>query len=280
MKSKIYKLAVTTQGPTYPPSEIMNKEGDFVVIGLLNLQNQEGKLTQKWDAAIVGKDSEVPEFGKNLPYKIKKMLNVDNLPAEQDEVLYTLPTPLPCNNYPGTFAPEQKPEANKIMQPSYPLHEAPVPDMEERDGLKITKPILLSNWVKANGVLRIDIAEDKKSAMFIFNFDGLIPNALYTVMALRERDLNPENRSRPGPLGIPNVFITDESGSGHYWAKMPNPFPTDNSPDRNRIINVVLLFMSRHMSYGGAIGHHGLGGDIHAQLKLQESSFWEFETIK
>jgi hypothetical protein len=32
------------------------------------------------------------------------------------------------------------------------------------------------------------------------------------------------------------------------------------------------------MSRGGAIGWFGLGGDIHAQLKLQASSFTQFET--
>ena len=47
---------------------------------------------------------------------------------------------------------------------------------------------------------------------------------------------------------------------------MPNPF--FSATGANRIINVVVLWMSQQMSHGGAIGYYGLGGDIHAQLKL------------
>jgi hypothetical protein len=45
------------------------------------------------------------------------------------------------------------------------------------------------------------------------------------------------------------------------------------------VINVVVLWMSYQRSYGGAIGHFGLGGDIHAQLKLRGPSFGEFTTV-
>lgn len=276
---KAYELVVTTQGPTYPPSEIMDKDGNFVVIGLLNLKDENGVLNQKWGSAIVCRDSAVPKFGENLPYNIVEMIDINALKSSQDRVLYTLPIPLPCNNYPLIFAPEQNPNANALIKSSYPLHAVPIPDMRANDGLKVTCPILLSQWIKAKGLLEVATSYDNKSANFDFRFFNLIPNSMYTVMALREHDLDPLNTSRPGPLGIPSVFITDNIGSGSYFANMPNPFAQEKTPDRNRIINVVVLFMSTQMSYGGAIGHHGLGGDIHAQLKLPGSSFWEFNTV-
>ena len=38
--------------------------------------------------------------------------------------------------------------------------------------------------------------------------------------------------------------------------------------------------MSSRQSYGGAIGLYGLGGDIHAHLKLKVRSFDEFTTTE
>src|SRR3989338_7844248 len=112
MTSKIYDLVVTTQGPTYPPSEVMNKDGNFIVIGRLNLLNNEGAFYQEWGGAIVSTNSPLPKFGENLPYDIVKTFNWKDITPEDDCVLYTLPLPLPCNNYPMTFAPEQNPLDN------------------------------------------------------------------------------------------------------------------------------------------------------------------------
>ena len=279
IEERQYKLSITTQGPTYPPSEIMDQNGNFIVIGRLNLQNEEGKFYQEWGSAIVSKDSELPVFGQNIPYKIVKNLDFDDLEDDSNIILHTLPLPLPCNNYNMDFAPEQKPSF-KTNRPSYPLHLAPIPDIRENDGRKVTTPIILGNWIKANGVLTVSIFKDKKSANFGFELHDLIPNSLYTVMALRENDLNPKYMTRPGPLGVPNVFITDENGSANYNAVMPNPFESSSTIHRNRIINVIVLWVSTQMSYGGAIGHYGLGGDIHAQLKLKTASFEEFSTIE
>jgi len=273
-----YKLSITTQGPTYPPSEITDYNGNFVVIGLINRETESGTLSQEWGASLVSSESKVPQFGHNLPYKIIRDISINDLGDDNDMVLYTLPIPLPCTNYPQIFAPEQLPNANSLQRPSFPLHQAPIPDSRPIDGRKLSRPITLGQWIKAKGILTLEILPEYRSARFSFTFEHLIPDSLYTVMALRENDLNPTNTSRPGPLGIPNVFITNSEGKGNYSAVMPNPFDRHSTMDRNRIVNVIVLWMSSQMSYGGAIGHHGLGGDIHAQLKLKNSSFWEFET--
>jgi hypothetical protein len=275
MQSNNYKLVITTQGPTYPPSEVMNENGDFVVIGILNCEDMNGNIVQEWGSALVSVDSRLPNFGKNLPYSIIKRFDWQNLKAEDNCILHTLPLPLPCNNYRINFAPEQAPVFTRRC--SYPLHAAPIPDLRPEDGRKVTTPIRLSDWLQAQGELQISLTKNKKKAIFDFEFNNLIPNSLYTVMALRKFDLDPlKGPTRPGPLGIPNVFITDDKGKSRYTAIMPNPF--SSATNANRIINVVVLWMSRQMSYGGAIGHYGLGGDIHAQLKLPEKSFNEFIT--
>ncbi|MFZ5895439.1 MAG: hypothetical protein ACOY0T_30565 [Myxococcota bacterium] len=264
MIKKNIDLKLTTQGPPYPPSEIMDADGNFVVIG--NVIQPD--LSMKWTSAIVGADSPVPEFGKLAPYRVVRYLSSDEL-ATSDAVLYTLSLPLPCNNYPLVFAPEQVPNAHSIVRPSKPLHDAWIPDIRPNDGRKVTQPITLRQWCRAKGNLSLEVGDDY--AIFDFAFEGMIPNSLYTVMTLRRHNIRPQNPTRPGPLGIPNVFIADSAGRGTYSARMPNPFPTGENADR--IIDVIVLWISSQMSFGGAIGHHGLGGDVHAQLKSGPAPF-------
>jgi hypothetical protein len=177
------------------------------------------------------------------------------------------------------FAPEQRPDAHDVRRPSYPLHGAPIPDLREEDGPKVREPITLGQWVKARGQLEVHVPAHGRGADFSFAFTGLIPDSLYTVMSLREHDLDPAGPTRPGPLGVPNAFISDSNGMAHYRASLPNPFPAPGTPGANRVINVVVLWMSYQQNYGGAIGHFGLGGDIHAQLKMRGPSFGEFTTV-
>ncbi|MHB1948748.1 MAG: hypothetical protein ACYCQI_11625 [Gammaproteobacteria bacterium] len=276
--SKLFELSLTTQGPTYPPSEVIDEDGNFIVIGRIN-RDYSGETRSEWGAAIVSASTAIPKFGVQAPYDIVREFSLGDLGELGNAVLHTLPLPLPCNNYPMLFAPEQNPSADKMRRNSYAFHQAPIPDYRYEDGRKTKNPITLGDWVKARGECLISVSNNKQTATFEFDFSGLIPESLYTVMSLREHDLNPDKLSRPGPLGIPNVFITDQFGRASYRAVMPNPFPSVDVPNRNRIINVIVLWMSSQCSYGGAIGLYGLGGDIHAQLKLKEPSFYEFTTV-
>lgn len=278
MNTTTLELSVTTQGPTYPPSEVMDAEGNFIVIGRINRSGPDGTVLSAWGGAIVGADSPVPEFGANLPYQIKRELATELTPEDAALVLHTLPLPLPCNNYPMLFAPQQCPDAATMHKPSYPFHEVPIPDLREADGRKLLQPVTLGQWVAARGRLRVALTPDERAARFDFSFTGLIPHSLYTVMSLRQHDLDPAHMSRPGPLGVPNVFVTDGEGRAEYSATLPDPFPGPDVVDGNRIINVVVLWMSYQMSHGGAIGYFGLGGDIHAQLKLPAPAFQELTT--
>lgn len=272
-----YELAVTTQGPTYPPSEVMDEKGNYIVIGRINRPGENNTVIPEWGSVLVSRDSETPPFGEQRPYKIIRTLDL-NSERDKNMVLYTLPLPLPNNNVPIVFAPDQLPQPWKISRPSQAFHEILPPDSRVEDGIRSMHKVVLGDWVKATGELTIELANNKREATFMFEFANLIPDTVYTVMSLREQDLAAVKPSRPGPLGIPNVFCTDRTGNGNFWATLPNPFPPANIPGGNRIINVILLWMSHRMSYGGAIGLHGLGGDVHAQLKMPRPSFYEIET--
>jgi hypothetical protein len=280
MRSNTYELSLTTQGPTYPPSEVMDPDGNFVVIGRVNRTGPDGSVASEWGRAIVSPDSPMPPHGENAPYAIVRELPEQLTSADRDMVLHTLPLPLPINNYPMLFAPEQSPQANSVRRPSHPFHEVPIPDFRPEDGRRVTEPVTLGQWVQAQGRLEVAVTDNGRAAEFRFEFSGLVPDSMYTVMSLRENDLAPApvGPSRPGPLGVPNVFMADADGKGNYRATLPNPFPAKGAPGPKRIVNVVLLWMSYQQNYGGAIGFYGLGGDIHAQLKLQTPSFHEFVT--
>ncbi|MCC8419523.1 hypothetical protein [Photorhabdus thracensis] len=268
-----YNLAVTTQGPLYPPAEVVDIHGNFVVVG--QIPSDDGI---RWGCAIVNQNSPLPPYGQVEPYNIVQNLDEQSKDYLVKITLYTLPLPLPMNNYPMIFAPEQRPEAARDQRPSRPLHEGYIADFRASDGRRKLQPITLWDWMKAKGTLTVTLSKDKRSARFDFTFKHLVPHSVYTVMSLRERDLALEKPSRPGPLGIPNVFVTDAEGNAEYWAELPNPFPSGGK-ERNRIINIVVLFMSCQQSFGGAIGLYGLGGDIHAHLKLPTASFSEFTTF-
>ena len=293
-RTRTYALSLTTQGPTYPPSEIMDADGNFVVIGRINRPAADGGLAVRaggrsdvagahgnlsgWGAAIVSPASPLPPFGTNAPYEIVRELDLQALSAaDRAMVLHTLPVPLPCNNYAMLFAPQQQGWGGTHARPSYPLHEVPIPDLRPEDGRSVREPITLGDWLRARGELEVSVAADGRSATFAFAFSGLVPRSLYTMMSLREHDFDPGGPTRPGPLGVPNAFLTADDGSARYRATLPNPFPAGGAA-RNRIVNVVLLWMSYQVNYGGAMAIFGLGGDVHAQLKLTEPSFFELET--
>ncbi|MGV9820232.1 hypothetical protein [Nocardia xishanensis] len=278
MVKKIYDLTPTTQGPLYPPSEVFDADGNFIVVGWLNEPGPDGTVTRRWGRALVAADSPLPPFGESLPYRIVRELPDELSADDAGLVLYTLPLPLPANNYPMVFAPDQLPDAASVLRPSYPFHEAPIPDLRPEDGRKLTEPVTLGQWLGARGTVEVSVSDDGRRGEFRFEFTGLIPDSLYTVMSLRADDLNPAAPTRPGPLGVPNVFVTERDGSAAYRAELPNPFPDPELPGANRVISVVVLWQSYQQNYGGAIGHFGLGGDIHAQLKLPTPTFDEFRT--
>ena len=144
-----YDLSLTTQGPLYPPSEVMDEDGNFIVIGALNRDAGNGTITTEWGRAIVRADSPVPSFGKGAPYTIVEEFSADMPAAMGEKVLHTLPLPLPCTNYPMVFAPAQYPGANEEQRPSYAFHETPIPDARPEHGRQLDRPVRLKDWATA-----------------------------------------------------------------------------------------------------------------------------------
>jgi|SRR5690606_27796392 len=278
MKKQTYKLELTTQGPLYPPSEVMDEEGNFIVIGQIPRKTASGKCKPQWGQAVVSAKSTVPPFGKIAPYELVESFNTPFPDHIARKVLHTLPLPIPCNNYSMLFAPEQYPNANSEKRSSYAFHQVPIPDFEPEHGRKLLGPITLADWATAKGELTVTLIDNDRAGHFSFVFEGLLPSSLYTIMSLRQHDLDPAAPTRPGPLGVPNVFVTDCHGAARYEAILPNPFPSHDAHSSNRIVNVVVLWMSDQMSHGGAIGRYGLGGDIHAQLNFRQAMFDDFVT--
>ncbi|GGK30752.1 hypothetical protein [Salinarimonas ramus] len=277
MRSSTFTLDLTTQGPLYPPSEVMDEDGNFILIGAVNREGPDGVETG-WGGAIVAADSPVPPFGERAPYRILETFDPATPPPHvARKVLHTLPIPLPCNNYHMLFAPEQAPGAREDVRPSYGFHETPIPDLARPEDRQLRRPVTLGDWIGARGSLTVDIPDHCRSGRFRFAMEGLLPRSLYTIMSLRSGDLDPGGPTRPEPLGVPNVFVTDAEGRGAYDVEIADPFPAPGSGG-NRIVNVVVLFMSYQLSHGGAIGRYGLGGDIHAQLKFARPVFGDLVT--
>ncbi|MCU1612674.1 MAG: hypothetical protein JWO98_214 [Frankiales bacterium] len=278
MKPQEYELSLTTQGPLYPPSEVLDPDGNFLVIGKILTRANDGTITSHWGSAVVAADTQVPPFGELLPYRILRDLDTSPTGPDASTVLHTLPLPLPATNYPMLFAPEQCPQAHQLIRPSYAFHEVPIPDFHEALRRPEVQPVTLGHWLQATGELSVEILPGGSNARFTCLLTGLIPNSLYTFMSLRAHDLDPDGPTRPLPLGVPNVLVTDEQGNGSFRTVLVNPFPAPETPGANRVVNVILLWMSYRQNYAGAIGQFGLGGDVHAQLKLKDPGFFELVT--
>lgn len=147
MSAASYTLAVTTQGPLYPPSEILNEDGNFVVVG--RIPRADG--TMPWAMAIVSVATVAPAFGQPGVHQVLHWLDPEALGSAADTILHTLPLPLPlpANNYPMLFAPEQHPQANQEVRASLPLHAAHIPDLRPEDGRRPVAPIRLGDWMRA-----------------------------------------------------------------------------------------------------------------------------------
>ena len=90
------ELTQTTQGPLYPPSEICDRDGNFIVVGRIC----DGQGAPGWGGALVSPRTVPPAFGETGQYDILRRFDPATPPLDLvEEVLWTLPLPLPCNNW-------------------------------------------------------------------------------------------------------------------------------------------------------------------------------------
>jgi len=158
------ELSPTTQGPLWPPSEVMDQNGDFILIGGLILKEvAPGRITPVANrtGVIVSKDTKPPlndgleDFSNpfGAPYGIIRELDLSLSGADWDVIPYTLSCGpfdghfgggrprIPAIGY-GQYNLNSNPRWNKSVAPvggdspgyrraSYPLHEVPINGLQE-----------------------------------------------------------------------------------------------------------------------------------------------------
>ena len=155
-----------TQGPVWPPSEVADRDGNFILVGGFILQEDEsGKIVRvpNFNGVLVSKDTIPPlkygleDFsGPNLfgaPYRLIRNLDLRPGSSDMEQVLYSLSSGPFFGNFGGGHPkiPGQKdsrfnlncePLWNKSIlpvgadtpdfyRPSYPLHQMPIWRMDE-----------------------------------------------------------------------------------------------------------------------------------------------------
>lgn len=155
--SIVIELPLSTQGPLWPPSELANKNGDFVVIGTLLEENENGGVAiVPGQAIIVSKDTIPPldssgreDFSNPFaaPYKVKRHLDLSQGSKDLEMELYSLSV----GPYSGDFGggaripkqgesqynlngtelscPEIFPASSQskdFIRPGFPLHQVPI----------------------------------------------------------------------------------------------------------------------------------------------------------
>lgn len=96
-RSHHLSLTSSTQGPFWPPSEFMDENGDFVLVGNILTRSPDGYVFPRWGAAIISKDTVPPLDGNGredfsnefaAPYHIIRELDLSG--PDQDIALYSL----------------------------------------------------------------------------------------------------------------------------------------------------------------------------------------------
>jgi|GEM_PF-1285250 len=153
-------LITVTQGPFWPPSQLVNEDGDFIVVGsLLKKQVSGAVMAVSGQAAIVSKetippldDNGIEDFSNQLgaPYKVIRHLNLKRGSDDLNIVLHTASFGPPLGNFGGAhripregdstynlnaftlknqLCPDAFPSESQkytFMRPSFPLHKAPI----------------------------------------------------------------------------------------------------------------------------------------------------------
>jgi len=329
------RLPNTTQGPFWPPSELLREDGEYVVVGSILTEVAPGVIVPILGSALVSKNT-VPALDEHgiedtdnwfgAPYDVIRPLDLSHGSEDLNLVLYSNSYGPAEGNHGGTpripragdsaynlngiraACPELFPAASQrfnYTRPSYPLHKVPVWGFqgdqvvydvdtgEPRDanastgpGCELTgcpgedivdqrrrSPITLGDWLNAKGRLKIQLTRfDKKKgaythARFTFKVRDMIPEALYTIWALRPRRIPIPGvyDRRPGdPLGTPNVIYTDSKGAGQRSFEIENPFP-DPATDIHgrRIFALGMIFHSDYQNWGACFSRFGPGVDLH-----------------
>lgn len=323
--SRVIDLPVTTQGPLWPPSELVDGEGHFVLVGTALETDREGNVTPRPQQALLVSKYTVPPLDESgvespalggAPYSVIRPLDLSegsadlgivlhansygpahgqggrpNIPR-QGETTYNLNgAGIVCSD---VFPAES--QADTYTRPSLPLQDIPIygftgdgyrhnpdtgesiPQLEPVVDQRRTSPITLGDWVRADGQLKVQLTgrtanANYTSANFDFRLSNMIPNALYTVWAVRGRG--------PDALAMPNVITTDGQGNAHASFEVDNPFPKGDS--ELRIRGLAIVYHSDHQTWGGCFSRFGPGVDAHGIFNTLKAAgpnpFADFVTV-
>lgn len=332
--SVLIDLPVSTQGPFWPPSEALDENGDFLLIGSALLE-QDGVVGIFPEQALLISKNTVPPLDENgvedpddwfsAPYSVIRPLDLSEGSPDLDTVVYSasfgpvatvdgaprIPAAgdSPYNlNKDLIVCGDTFPASSQLtdyFRPAFPLHKVPVrgfqgdnvaynadtgaafdPEtatddpsciatgcpgedaVDERD----TTAITLGDWLEFDGKLLINLTNknDKgefTGADFTFALKNMLPDALYTVWVVREREIPVPGvfeRRDIDPIAIPNVIMTDSNGNATRRFSVNNPFPSvESDTTGKRIIGLSVLFHSDYQTWGACFSPHGPGVDAH-----------------
>lgn len=331
--SIVRDLPNSTQGPLWPPSEIVNQNGDFIVVGTGLIETAPGVVVPMPNQALLVSKETVPpldgdgkeDFSNPLgaPYQVIRPLDLSANSPDLNMPLHTVSygpfdgefgggpriPALTESSYNLNMA---RPSCTEVfptesqrftyVRPSFPLQESPINgfqgdqvaydidtgqafdpetasgpgcgegcpgenDVDQRNQTTIT----LGDWLKAKGKVKISLThynhevDAYTAARFDLDFKNLLPNAVYTVWAVRTNAVMPPPHERlPTPLGVPNVFVSNDLGKGHLSVELANPFPDPmHDVSGNRIIGLAVVYHSDYQNWGACPAHFGPGIDVH-----------------
>lgn len=329
------RLPNSTQGPLWPPSEVVNEDGDFILIGQMLSEVAPGVIVPVPEQAVLVSKETVPPLNEEgvedfsnvlgAEYEVIRPLDLSPGSPDLDMVLYTLSYgPFEGNFGGGPRIPREgestynlngalpsclelfptDAQSTVYTRASYPFHEAPIwgfqgdqvaydvetgePfDPNDASGadcpeegcpgentvdFRRTEPFTLGEYLRARGTVAITLTDyDAEvgaytAARFDFRFRQLPPRSLFTIWSIRQNSIEPRPALRlPDPLGIPNVFISDDKGRATYSVVVPNPFPDPATDDAGlRIIGLAVDYHSDYQNWGACPARLGPGVEIHA----------------
>lgn len=303
------ELPVTTQGLMWPPAEVVDKDGHFVLVGSALKRNTQGEVVPiPGQALLVNRETvppldeqgvEAPGLG-GAPYSIIRPLDLSEGSPDLDIELYAnsygpalgrggrpnIPKAGDAQynlNGAGVVCPEVFPaesQARSYTRESVPLHQVPVygfkgddrvydvdtgearpqsePGLDERR----KAPVTLKDWMDSSARLRITLQAPNSEgeytgAEFDFRLMNMLPNALYTVWAVRA--------GGPDALATPNMITTDARGTGRARFEVTHPFPDPQGEESaQRIRGLAIVYHSDNQNWGGCFSRFGPGVDAHA----------------
>lgn len=335
-KSVVIRLPIATQGPLWPPSEVVDHDGNFILLGSVLTEVQPGVIQPVPQQAVIVSKETVPALGPDgvedpdnwfaATHKVLRKLDLSRGSRDLKMVLHSLSfgpfegsgrSPrIPrigesTYNLNGdlTICPDILPTESQRFNyflPSFPLHQVPVNGFQgdqvaydpntgsEFDPATATddpacaaqgcpgedvvdvrrrKPITLGDWLKSDGTLKIQLVKPNKkgqytAARFSFSLKSMIPNSIYTVWAVRPREIpipGVFHRRDIDPLFSPNVITTDGQGRGSAEWEVTNPFPDPATDTRGfRIFGISVVYHSNLQNWGACPSPYGPGVDVHA----------------